>query len=67
MFMEGGGALEIALRLETALGLVCAELFPGFLELTGEPLAVHAARSEFPWSNRSGARLRRSTDPRTES
>ena len=49
MFMEfekGSGTLEVALLLETALGLDFAELVERLLELAGEPLAVHAESGE---------------------
>ena len=45
-FEEGGGALEVALLLEAALGLNFAELVEGFLELAGESLGVHAEGGE---------------------
>src|SRR6202022_3490761 len=45
-FQQGGGALEVALLLVTALGLDFAELVQGFLELAGEALAVQAEGGE---------------------
>src|SRR5271167_3917541 len=45
-FQKGGGLLEVALLLVAALGLDLAELFQGFLELAGEPLAVQTEGGE---------------------
>jgi hypothetical protein len=45
-FQEGRGLLEVALLLVAALGLDFAELIQGFLELAGEPLAVHTEGGE---------------------
>jgi hypothetical protein len=41
-FEEGSGTLELALLLETALGLDFAELVECLSELAGESLGVHA-------------------------
>ncbi len=45
-FQEGGGALEGAVMLVTALGLDFAEMVHGFLELAGEALIVEAEGGE---------------------
>jgi len=45
-FQDSGGLLEVALLLVAALVLDFAELFHGFLELAGEPLAVQTEGGE---------------------
>jgi hypothetical protein len=45
-FQKGGGTLEVAVLLKTALGLDFAELVECLLELAGQPLGVHAKGGE---------------------
>ena len=45
-FEESGGVFQLAALAFCAVGLDFAELLQGFLELAGEPLAVHAEGGE---------------------